>query len=110
MAPAVTEVRQTVQHNARVGRGELVCLDGLCGSAARNEARADRRRATRASRRVPAWTTDWIRKVRPMTSNDREEEAEVAMDEADEANGEGRPDEDAANDTERKYGQDESPA
>ena len=45
-----------------------------------------------------------------MTSNDREEEAEVAMDEADEANGEGRPDEDAANDTERKYGQDESPA
>jgi hypothetical protein len=45
-----------------------------------------------------------------MVSKDPEHESDAAMEEADEANGEGRRDEGSANDTESRYGHDESPA
>jgi hypothetical protein len=45
-----------------------------------------------------------------MTSNEAQEDQVEAMADADEANGEGRDDAGGINDTERRYGSDESPA
>ena len=45
-----------------------------------------------------------------MTSNEPHEDPDDQMAAADEANGEGRHDEQDVNDTERRYGADESPA
>jgi len=45
-----------------------------------------------------------------MTSNEAQEDQVEAMADADEANGEGRDEVGGINDTERRYGRDESPA
>jgi hypothetical protein len=45
-----------------------------------------------------------------LVSNEAQDDQAEAMADADEANGEGRDDEAGANDTERRYGSDESPA
>ena len=46
----------------------------------------------------------------PKDQEPKADEADAAMAAADEADGEGRPDDGPANDTEARYGRDESPA
>ncbi len=45
-----------------------------------------------------------------MTSNDPQADVDDTMDAADEANGDGRHDDEPINDTEARYGENESPA
>jgi hypothetical protein len=51
-----------------------------------------------------------VRKVLTMTPKDTPSDADEAMDAADEANGEGRSKEDPTNETEARYGKNESAA